>query len=216
MSKSKSGFSIFSEIYFMSSLPMEEAVRLVGAMASPEIAVTLTEVNGEFWRYEVVQKFRVKRGEIGVKGVLRRWQGTLTRVDCRTYIQRPLQKWIHRLMKWSLPLVLFLVGLSAFYTVLPRLIYQSLLFTGLAVLFSIWTGLFIYFSSNLSEQHEIEYLSDADRLLNGFIRAFKSVGSVSLDGSNLEDAGVDAVLETSERRILHKRKQPGEKSHVET
>src|SRR5262245_32142445 len=95
MSKSKSRSPARSEIRFISSLPLDEALQVIGALASPDTPMTLTEINEDTWRFAIgYYEPDKKHPDVTIIGRLRRWHGTYTRLDCvsRVAVQEKLEQ----------------------------------------------------------------------------------------------------------------------------
>lgn len=170
MSKGKSALSAGAE-HFISSLPLEEAAELMSGLAAPGIAVTLTQLNADVWRFEVAQTLQAKSGAVGLQGTLRRWEGTFTRVDCRTYRQT-------RSIPGFGPLVvgLFMAAVIAWGVMISARadILVAFSFAPLILFFLVFRWLNVRFRNDVRGR-------DATHLLEWVIGAFKSAGNVSLD-----------------------------------
>ena len=49
----KTRANTFTEMHFVSSLPLKKSVKLMGELSLPETPVTLTELNSDTWRFEI-------------------------------------------------------------------------------------------------------------------------------------------------------------------
>ncbi len=71
-----------SELHFTTSIPIETASAILASLANPQVNVELTLLNdGDALDFKLERLHQGAPNAI-VKGRLRRWQGTLTRVDC--------------------------------------------------------------------------------------------------------------------------------------
>lgn len=81
MSKKFKGYSNpLADLQFVSSLPLERAAGLISQLADIRHRVTLTAVDSDTFRFHIDYTPSLSR-ESEVRGTLRRWQGTETRID---------------------------------------------------------------------------------------------------------------------------------------
>lgn len=179
MSKTKHAAPLFSEMHFVSSLSLEEAVYLIGQQASPEIPITITEIDSD--------TFKFKLDDIGVDihGTLRRWQGTFTRLDCRSDVEiseESVDSNIFIFIILLFPAIIIIFRSSA---ILPVIVFISLLIFLIAMIVAINESATKKTTKRLSNAN---FIRRRDYILNFLIDLFKSHGQVSLDGSGLEEA----------------------------
>jgi hypothetical protein len=220
MSKSKIALTDSADLRFISSLPLDEAVQVLAALAAPDTPVTLTEVDSDRWRFAIgYYEPGQKRASITIVGVLRRWDGTYTRLDCTSRIHWremtltgepvPAGGWI----------ALYVIGL----------LFTLLLYTGsgdpigklIAILTMILLSGLLFFA--LRHRRMPEGTLDpifADRFLyhkrqqmfEDIQRVFRLAGDVSQDEDDLDasdDPGLNAVLDrdaTGEHRKIQYRR----------
>lgn len=209
MDKRKSRAPAITELNFISSLPLEEAARLIGGLASPDMPVTLTEVDADTCRFELVYPDTHGASPLAaVEGTLRRWEGTFTRLDCTGDVQREPGE--ARGPGYRTLLVLAGVFL------LSVLLAQVALAPGFILMFGTLAELGYLIGTRPSDEmpaaRDKVYFRERDALLNLLIRAFTAAGDVSLDGTRLEmddDAGVDAALDVLEAESAPKHKHAG-------
>lgn len=173
--------------HFVSSLPLDEAARLIGGLAAGQTTITLTDVNGMYWQFDIQHTPSGRQGYAGVRGTLRPWQGTYTRVDCQTYHRKPsTSRRMHALALLHTTLLISTVFLWFTGDADIQILSSTAWFLVFGV--SIWLG--------RRFKNEVQ-VRDSLRLLEWVMRVFKAAGDVSIDGSNLDtrdDTGVDVVL----------------------
>lgn len=210
MSKSKSRSPAITEMNFVSSLPLEEAVRLIGGLATPATPVTLTEVDEDNFRFEIAyQDPGVTLSS--VTGSLRRWEGTFTRLDCTGKVRRTSTS--RSMGNYSLRSLGTALLLSTGCLLLGGISMNVGFILGIAIIVALVVTSFDLLTASPDEFNDpvdTVYFRERDALLNLLIQAFTAAGDVSLDGSSLDqsnDAGVDTAL--ASLAIPEKHKQHG-------
>ncbi len=184
MSKTKHSLPLFSEMHFVSSLSLEEAVHLIGQQASPEIPITMVEVDSDTF------KFKLDDAGVDIHGTLRRWQGTFTRLDCRSDVEPETKRGqsVKLLFLFPTIYIIFVIILA------PLMELNITLFQAMALFFVMFILCWIMFLNSLPVRKLNTHVSAApnirlrDQLLDKLIDTFQKYGQVSLDGTGLEEA----------------------------
>lgn len=187
MSKSKRTTPLFSELHFVSSLSLEESVQLIGQQASTEIPVIITEVDSDTFR------FKLDASGADIHGTLRRWQGTFTRVDCRSDVvaiedQEEITSNPVNILFNTLSFGVLLVPIVGIAIETDNLPLRLLAFGAILLLLGAITML-----NNTSAEKKrkgelphAHFIRLRDKMLQKIIDVFKTHGQVSWDGSGLE------------------------------
>lgn len=122
MSKQKRRYD--GEANFISELPLEECAYRLEYLQSDEIEIHIKRVSTDKVDFDV-RLFERGRVRAEGKGALRRWEGTLTRVDCQVNVYDGL-------VTWSLAMLLFMA--------LPLLIVPFLFLVSANVDATLWVA----------------------------------------------------------------------------
>jgi hypothetical protein len=200
MSKSKSGSPAVSEVRFISSLPLDEAVQVMGALASENTPVTLTEINPDTWQFTMhYDEPGTKIRRITVVGTLCRWNGTYTRVDC-IRLEPKLSVLAQAVIAFFLATHLYL-GIEVVRFILrgPGVILTLLsTIPGLYAAVMIYIFVRILWEGGVDQRITTPTLRYFERknLFEDILRAFRLAGDVSQDEDNLDatdDPGMEAI-----------------------
>ncbi|MGJ3238158.1 MAG: hypothetical protein ACFE0Q_05580 [Anaerolineae bacterium] len=107
MSKRKGHFE--GQIRQISDLPLSTCVARLEALASPKVAVEMHAFESDrvMFRVDLLERGIVRAQAIGT---LRRWEGTLTRMDCEVTVREGVMLWLAVIAMSSL---LTMIGLPA-------------------------------------------------------------------------------------------------------
>lgn len=133
MTKQKRGLRP-DEMHFVADLPIEECVRRLRALNSPQVHVLIQPITSDQIGFRA-QLYERQRLRVVGSGALCRWEGTLTRVECRVQVHDGLLRWI----VWTVLSLLFflpLIPLTLFAADTPFFWPMLVGMTGLGVLWS--------------------------------------------------------------------------------
>lgn len=113
--KSKKAASLLSDLHFTTSLSLEACAHRITQINQPEILVHVKLLNSDIIAFEL-ERVREGMPNPRVRGVLRRWQGTLTRLDCDEDLQTPgiFTEMLQHLWTWFIAVIIIL-GICGFW-----------------------------------------------------------------------------------------------------
>lgn len=206
----KARSALLTEMHFVSALPLKKAVKLLGDQAAPETPVTLTETSSDKWHFEMAyHPAEDEPASAVVKGTLRRWEGTLTRLDCTGDVHRANGSRLAALIHSSgqvTTLMILVVGVVLF--IIMNATHNPLVVMGsgvvIALIAALGTAGSLLRNPDAGEEIDTVYFRDRDALLQLLIDVYMAAGEVSIDGSGLKiknEADVDFA-----RQVLRQRR----------
>jgi hypothetical protein len=193
MKKSKSGFSIPAELHFISSLPIEEAARLMQGLAAPDTKVTLGEITADMWYFAIDGYLPGQKDPvITIAGTLRRWQGTLTRLNGSSSIRHPA---LPPALRGALPILWGILSMGL-VVLIDALVSSTLALILLAVIMAVVFAVFFYGAVQAAALDKPTE-QKRDQIFEAINSSFKLAGDVSGDDADMDtsdDPGVDQVL----------------------
>ena len=190
MKGKKSRSPALTEMHFVSSLPLKKAVNLLGDQAEPATPVTLTEIDSDRWQFEMTYvPVEGEPASATVKGTLRRWEGTYTRLDCTGDVRREKNSRLAELRPTGqTTMALMVVGVVLLLVMNVTSNPLVILGAGGLISFIALAGT----ASNLLHDRDGDdipdpvYFRERDLLLQLLIDVYMDAGDVSIDGSGLK------------------------------
>lgn len=186
-----------AELHFYASVQLEEALAILADLAQPPLAVTLTEIDSDHFRFELSYTLLPglpMNAPPLVYGTLRRWEGTYTRLDATGQVYRFTRN--PRVQRTRGPMWLAPLVMLAFLVAAAQ--YQDAASLAVAA-FVIVAGLSALLTSNNSAQpsamlagwednpEDVVEFRRRDELFRQIIAAFKARGEVAWDSAALSD-----------------------------
>lgn len=211
MNKGKTAQSTLTEMHFVSSLPLKKAVKLLDKLSTPETPVTLTETHSDLWQFELVYHPADEDAASAiVKGTLRRWEGTLTRLDCTGDVYRETRRGLPQFARPTGQTAMAMLVVGGVLLLILNMTHEPLVIMSAGVMIALIAaaGTAGNLARGLLDAGEHEpvdqvFFRERDYLLQLLIDSFKAESDVSIDGDGLREKTPDvdyAALVLKQRR----------------
>jgi hypothetical protein len=183
------------ELQFFAVLPLEDAVARLYQLV-PNYTVDVTALDDDAYRFAIYRGTLTAPNTVYVKGIIRRWEGTFTRLDCEAGYQREkstLKIKPHYLLWicWSFLIVGTLLILLRRWQIPPGM---QILLVGVAAV-----GIVYYLGQRtVPDAHWVAYLEERRALLDALKQQFASTGGLAYSPEDLTE-NMALALEAEQR-----------------
>jgi hypothetical protein len=187
MTKGKHATDPLADLQFVSALQLEEALDVLSSLASPRTPITLTQLDADTWQFDMAYQ----RGAVPIaqiQGTLRRWQGTLTRLNAAGEVRRT-EIYLSRQV-YMVEVILGLAILGGGVLMTLNGLWFGMIVVGIGVGIA-WGRWGLHFEDQ-ADEHTLTRVQfrERDALFQRIIAAFQRSGQVAYDDRQLMDGEI--------------------------
>jgi hypothetical protein len=179
------------ELQFFSLLPLEDAAECMRQLAT-SYNVAIEILDEDAYRFEIYQR-NIAPNPVFVKGVMQRWEGTYTRLDCETGVRQQSPDiniqpkdwvWLRHLFVVGGMMIVFLVSLQIISGI-QIFVIEAIPF--LLVLAGILVISVMAYHQTIPDSQWIQYTKERPILLNALKASLQVDGSIAYSPEELTE-----------------------------